>query len=361
MNDMMNGWMGNRVLVNSTPNAFHHVRRATYRLRIVNGSNARVYDLALSNGQEFTIIGTDGGLLESPIPVRNVRLAPGERLDLLVDFSTSSAGDNVKLVSAPYTAPVEMMSPVYPQGLAMDILTFTVTNETGPVFTPPSKLSEFPALPSLNGLRTRIFSLSMARGMGMGMRPQINGLTYNMERIDFTVVRGEFEIFEFRNTENAMFHPMHVHGRQFRVLSRSGGTLLPTDTGYKDTILVAPNETVRVLVQHSEYTGDFLLHCHNLEHEDEGMMMNYYISEVSSVDDTVESAIDIYPNPASTTVTIRSQAGGYKDLAIYDVSGRTVVTRTDVSNGEQVDIRHLTDGHYTLEYGSIQAALVVQH
>ena len=359
MNDMMNGWMGNRVLVNCTPNATQTVKRGTYRLRIVNASNARMYKLQLSNNQSFTLIGVDGGLLERPQVISNVMLSPAERIDILVDFSDAAPGADVRLVSAPFSAPVEMMAPVYPQGIALDVLRFTVSDQTAERYLPPDILSVLPETPNLSTVKTRAISLAMARGMGMGMRPTINGKTYDIDRVDFEVDAGGFEVWEFQNTENAMYHPMHIHGRQFRVLSRSGGSLLPTDLGLKDTVLVAPRETVRVLVHHSDYEGMFLFHCHNLEHEDEGMMQNYVIRRTTSVSDVSSTQMSLYPNPATDHVTIRSNGRQIDRVVIVDTQGRVVYEHDCVQDTLTISIAHLPVGLYTVTAGDNTAALSI--
>ncbi|MFN5378089.1 MAG: multicopper oxidase domain-containing protein, partial [Ignavibacteria bacterium] len=344
MNDMMNGWMGNRILVNGTPNTTHSVKRGAYRLRIVNASNARVYKLQFSNALPFTIIGTDGGLLEEPAVVTSVQLAPAERLDILVDFSTLAQGEIVRLISAPYTSPVEMMSPLYPQGIALDIMSFIGSGEQGIQYSVPAKLCTLPTVPEVT--TTRTFALAMSRGMGMGMRPTINGKTYDIDRVDFQVTGGTYEIWQFQNQENAMSHPMHIHGRQFRVLSRSNGALLPTDKGLKDTVLVGPSETVRVAVQHSEYPGLFLFHCHNLEHEDEGMMQNYTVFVPTGIEEREPTDTMLYPNPTADSFVVQSQALEHGGVTIYDSMGRLVKQLHSMVPGSPISVADLPSATY---------------
>jgi hypothetical protein len=105
----------------------------------------------------------------------------------------------------------------------------------------------------------------------------INGELFSMERVDFSVPFGDLEIWEYRNTGTDP-HPMHVHATRFQVLSRGNGAELPPeDAGWKDTVLVNPGETVRVITRFDTHAGVFLHHCHNLEHEDSGMMQNFEV------------------------------------------------------------------------------------
>jgi FtsP/CotA-like multicopper oxidase with cupredoxin domain len=107
---------------------------------------------------------------------------------------------------------------------------------------------------------------------------RINGLEYDVNRIDFQVPFGAVEKWVFTTNGNAP-HPVHVHGAPYQILSRTGGrgTLFPWEAGWKDTVLLADFETVEVLIRFDSYTGLYLLHCHKLEHEDMGMMSNFLV------------------------------------------------------------------------------------
>jgi spore coat protein A len=114
-----------------------------------------------------------------------------------------------------------------------------------------------------------------------GRQHAINGRLYELQRNDFTVPFGEMEVWEYRNLTHE-FHPMHVHGTQVQVLERRGlSTLAPEDAGWRDTVLVRPKETVRVLARFGAYTGAYVHHCHNLEHADNGMMQNFTVQEAA--------------------------------------------------------------------------------
>jgi blue copper oxidase len=248
------GFKGKVPLVNGTLKPELSVDRGVYRLRIVNGANARVFRLAFSNGAPFTIIGNDGGLLSAPATVSEVMLGMAERLDLLVDFGKLSAGTVVTLrcLSARW-----------------DLVRFRVTAIGGMAYTPPSYLSLIEPL-SASSQPTRTFTFD-------GMN-RINGKVYEMERIDFTVPFGVTERWRFKTGGNAP-HPVHVHGASFQVVSRTGGRgqVFAWERGWKDTVLLNDKETVDVLIRFSAYRGLYLLHCHQLEHEGAGMMANFEV------------------------------------------------------------------------------------
>ncbi|KAB7726462.1 multicopper oxidase domain-containing protein [Rudanella paleaurantiibacter] len=277
MNDVMMGYMGETVTVNGVAGALHNVATRFYRLRIVNGSNGRLYNLALSNDSPFWLIGTDGGLLAAPESVTSLLLAPGERADLLVDFSKATVGTEVFLRSNPFGG----ASAQGRQGF--NILRFVVNRTEAEPFRLPASLGTAPTLSAGAATQTRTFNIGVAMsGMNMGAMKgmhTINGKVYSMNRVDEQVKLGATEIWEFDNSAGDEPHPMHLHGTFFQVLSRTGGrnALTATEKGLKDTVLVMPGERVRILTQFNT-PGLFVFHCHNLEHEDDGMMLNYSVS-----------------------------------------------------------------------------------
>ncbi len=271
MMDLMSGYLGEVMLVNGTPDPWLSVDRGLYRLRLLNGSNARIYKVALSDGRPFHLIGTDGGLLPVPAGVTSVMLAPGQRLEILVDFSVYAAGASVMLKSLSFSGSGGMMGGSQ-QGTEMDLLRFYVdSTATGNALVPALLQPFLPMNPS-QASRTRVFTLAMS-----GMTHTINAQLFNMQRTDFTVPFGDVEIWEYRNTGTEP-HPMHAHAALCQVLSRSSvASLPPEDSGWKDTVLVNAGETVRVLTRFDTHPGLFVHHCHNLEHEDSGMMQNFEV------------------------------------------------------------------------------------
>ncbi len=270
MMDIMTGYLGDKILVNNTESPLLNVKTRFYRFRIVNGSNARIYDLALSNGSNFTIIGNDGGLLEKPVSVTHVLMSPGERLDILIDFSKMSLGTDIFLES--------IANNIANHGSAtFKILKFKIVTQEAETFKMPENLSAIAPLSISASKRTRTFELPSGHMMmGAGMHT-INGKTYNTNRIDETVTAGETEIWEINNALGDEPHPMHLHGVQFQVLEKTGGIIEPYERGWKDTILLKKGEKVKIIMRFPTEKGLFLMHCHNLEHEDDGMMMNFEI------------------------------------------------------------------------------------
>lgn len=249
------GFIGTDPLVNGTRNPFIAVDKAVYRFRILNGSNARVYRIALSNGALFTLIGNDGGLLPSAVAVSQITLAPAERLDVLLDLQNLNTGASIMLRCL---------------DAGWDLIEL---RGTGAVVSGPSIPTG-----SLSTIDNLIGPSTPTREFSFDGMTRINGQVYDINRTDFTVPHGQVERWRFRTNGNAP-HPVHIHGASFQVKSRTGGrgTLYPWESGWKDTVLLADRETVDILVRF-ERTGMYLIHCHQLAHEDQGMMSNFVVA-----------------------------------------------------------------------------------
>jgi FtsP/CotA-like multicopper oxidase with cupredoxin domain len=300
------GYLGNRILVNGALNATFSLEPRAYRLRILNGSNARTYKLAWSNNMPLKVIGTDGGLLPAVASRNYVMLMPGERVDLWADFS-SLARKQVILRSLAFDPGGGMMGggggggmggdgggggggggmgSGLPMGSAFDILTVNVGRKasTKPVLGPMPPLSvQYNASNVPNFATPRTFTLDMQQ-----MVWTINGRVYEMMEVadDEMVWLGDTESWEWINN-TPIPHPMHVHNVQFQVVQRSPSAFSSyatvnqgfVDTGWKDTVLVWPGERVKVAMKFDSYAGMYMYHCHILEHEDMTMMRNYMIMD----------------------------------------------------------------------------------
>lgn len=350
----MQGMLGDTVVANGTPDAYTTVKPALYRLRLLNGSNSRVYKLAFSDNRPFHIIASDGGLLEQPIEVQNAFFAPGERLDVLVDFSSVAPGSSVMLKSLPWAGETK---PRY-QGRDMDILRFDIQGEqqTGVI---PASLLPFVPIDPTTAARTRVFEFNMK-----GMDATVNNKIYAMQDVEAEVRFGETEIWEFYNRTNVQ-HPIHAHGVQFQVIHRSKGNLLPTDMGWKDTTLVMAQERLQVVVRFQEHKGMFLMHCHNLEHEDMGMMANFVISDTVDVADEAQgqqTAFSVAPNPARESTTLRfAESAQRRTLVLTTVDGRTVrsVVVEPGASLLELQLQGLAAGRYFCVFNGVSIPLSV--
>lgn len=295
MQQMM-GQLGDTVLVNLTPQPRLDIANRLYRFRILNGSNSRIYKLAFIHRGKmlpYAIIGTDAGLLDRPYPSQQVFLSPGERVDILFDASRLRAGDEVLLKSLAFDAMQGgMMGGMDGSNLALgaefEIMKLAVTRQDAATPSMPPRMLSTIARIDTRGAAVRNISLTMQR-----MRWLINGESFDMDRYPIRSRSNSIELWDIQNAKMSMPHPMHMHGFSFQVVSRrnspsqvrklvqdASGRLI-TDLGWKDTILVWPGEAVRIAIDFTNaYKGDqlYLFHCHNLEHEDQGMMVNHRVT-----------------------------------------------------------------------------------
>ena len=334
------GMLGDLVLVNGSVLPKEEVSNTLHRYRLYNVSNARTYDFALSDGSEFTVIGTDGGLLKEPVKVNHIKLGAAERVEIVIDFSKYSVGENVMLVSNAFNGDMmsqmgnssnsgisgmedigsssvmgssttsgmntmgsgisgndnSMINGVLSNGTGLVIMRFDITSSEAEDITLYSSLPETAAITTriseadaTNKGNERQFLMSMGsteQGMNssgeMQMSFVINGTPFDMNTINEFVPAGAKEIWSIRNM-SPMAHPFHAHAIQYQILTRNGIAASGTDLGWKDTFLVQPGETVRVIGDFSTAEGDYMYHCHILEHEDAGMMGYFRVGDTGNV------------------------------------------------------------------------------
>jgi FtsP/CotA-like multicopper oxidase with cupredoxin domain len=280
--DTMEGLIGNESFGNGINRPELKVDTAIYRFRILNGSNARIFRLARNDNKQLLIIGNDTGLLEKTMPVEYVDIAPGERIDMLIDLRDASVGDEVLLGSRGFfvSQGLAKFDDLNRQGHPMDLMRLHVTTKVRDRTKLPETLLPSGGPNPADSVNERFFKLTSNRDGSTRtmMQHQINGKTFQQGRIDETVPFGQTEIWTIKN-ENNFSHPMHLHGTHFRILSRTGGRgkVMPWEGGLKDTVLLHPEEEVKIAVKFEAHPGLFLLHCHNLEHEDIGMMLNIMV------------------------------------------------------------------------------------
>ncbi|WP_439273357.1 multicopper oxidase family protein [Pseudochrobactrum sp. HB0163] len=287
MADMMNGRIGDHVLVNGQKNPIMAANLGEKRrLRLFNATNARFLRLKFENAS-MTVIGTDGGLIEEPVAIDELLLTPAERVELIVAFDKPG---EARLTTLEYDR--GWMGPGKPDEAGMTLLTAHISDKPAAAMPPlPAKLRTIEALE--NPVVTRRFVLSEAMGgmnhgnmpmhamdhsgmapssRNMGMEFLINGAAFDMNRIDEVSKAGQVELWEIVN-EADMDHPFHVHGTQFQIVEyeKDGKVSSPAYRAWKDTVNITAGETVRILLR-QDLPGQRMYHCHILEHEQLGMM-----------------------------------------------------------------------------------------
>ncbi len=328
MMQRMRGFLGDQILINGRPDFELPVADRSYRLRLLNGSNSRIYKLAWDDGTPLHVIGVDGGLLERPETYDYVMLAPGERREIWIDFNGRPKGTELTMRSIPFSASMHggmmgggmmggrrggmmgggmmggrrggmmgggMMSKnQLPSGGEYPVLKFKIVKKAQNNDSLPKKLTRIKPLQlkdAANAGSPRTISLSMRH-----MSALLNGRSYKMNDVqpDEIIPLNTLQLIEFDNGYDGgmhgmmgMPHPMHFHGEQFQVAKRevNSGSRSNYETvskgfvnnGWKDTVLVMPGEKVTLLKPFNDFKGLFMYHCHNLEHEDMGMMRDFLI------------------------------------------------------------------------------------
>lgn len=293
-------FFGDFIVVNGKVWPYLDVRRGKYRFRIVNGSNTRTYTLRLTGpivGSNFSVpsqyIGSDLGLLASPVSIggglgrsSNVTIMPGERADIIIDFSIYSAGDVItmqNLADVPFPGGGDGPS-------ILNVMQFRVGSTIGHTGAIPSTLASVPRTPESEATVTRDFKLSKESDATCGHDMWlINQLMWD-DITDFPKL-GDTEIWRWIN-QSGVSHPMHMHLVEFQVLDRdgftvgAGGQIIPDGTptlpptwerGWKDTVQATPNQITRVIARFADYPGTFPFHCHILDHEDHEMMRQFTV------------------------------------------------------------------------------------
>lgn len=252
MND--DGTIGDTLLINGTLNPKLTVNKEKVRLRLLNGSNARNFTFKLNTGDPFVQIATDGGLLNEPVVLNEVTLTPSERAEIVVDFAQLNTEEGLAIINEDGSI----------------LLPFEVSDQSGAVSRLPGAMNDF----SLTDEEMNLPVTKKVELFGMMDMVTINGKKFDPERIDFTQQQGVTEVWEIYNKPDmmgGMIHPFHIHGAQFKIISRNGEAPPENEHGWKDSISVEPDERVKIAIQF-KHKGVYMFHCHILEHEDNGMM-----------------------------------------------------------------------------------------
>jgi FtsP/CotA-like multicopper oxidase with cupredoxin domain len=278
------GFLGDRMVVNGVVQPYPVIERRKYRLRFLNGSNARIYQMFLTDaaGRSYpmTQIATEGGLLAKPIPnVRSFELYLAQRVEVIVDFADPMF-NQIAASGQPFLYVENRMrqddgrKPDGVQNQGTKLLQFRL--EGGPVSTPPVPGTLRPFAPisdaELAAAERRSFKFDRSGGVFT-----INGEPVDIDRED-PVRRNVGQLWHFENDSGGWWHPNHVHSEFMRVIRRNGQPppLNEADgMARKDAVVMRQNENVDVYIKFRDFSGPFVAHCHNMEHEDHAMMMRF--------------------------------------------------------------------------------------
>ena len=262
------GFSGDTMVVNGAVQPYLHVVSRKYRLRLLNASNASDYSLQLQTSGSGTVvpfiqIGSDGELLPAPVLRTSLSISPGERADVVVDFSAVPITSSVVMINGSADS-VRLR-----QVMRFDVVDTALDDSTvGPILKP------IDPLPVAQAAQHREIVLSFD---GRRLAWVLNGKPFDAARVDFQPALNSVEVWTWIN-RSGMVHPMHLHNVQVQVLSRGSAAPPVWETGWKDTVPVNPGESVSVITRFTDYTGLYVFHCHKLEHEDHDMMGQFEVA-----------------------------------------------------------------------------------
>ncbi|WP_071783225.1 multicopper oxidase family protein [Rubidibacter lacunae] len=279
---------GDIPLVNGVPWPKMEVANRKYRFRVLNASASRAFQLALSRkadrltlGEKIAVIGSDGGLLEAPVvlttPYQTLEIGMAERYEVIIDFSQYEVGESVYLRNIGFTGSIDTDARIH------TLMRFDVVREEPDDSRIPNSLRAVERLPigDVDKVRTFRFERSFNQWL-------INGKGWNENRVDANPDVGDIEIWEFVNPGSGWFHPIHVHLIDMQMLDRNGMPVRPYERGWKDVFHVGEFEKVRVIGEFGPRNpkfvkgfirGKFMMHCHNLVHEDHSMMTVFEVGQ----------------------------------------------------------------------------------
>ena len=357
------------VLVNATIDPYVDLPAQVVRLRLLNGSSERVYNLGLSNGISFHLIGTDGGLLNAPVNLTRLKLAPGERAEILVNLQ-GLLGQTIQLMSYGSQLQSGTYGAAQPgMGPGQSIPNYTLNPLNGANFT-ILKINVIPGLPNgivsipnslvanspwpestSNASKTLTFSPQNMGPTAIVGPFFINNTLFNMDVINYQIPLNNVEVWTLQNN-TPIAHPFHLHNVPFYILDINGVAPPPELAGRKDVVLVPGGQgTVRFITKFEDFANPdvpYMYHCHMLTHEDGGMMGQFIVYDPESfIEEAEEDAFQPYPNPTSEILYIESTEK-IETLTIYSLDGKNKLSIQNPTSNE-INISHLEVGIYLIE------------
>ncbi len=356
---------GDYALANGTPKAQITLPKQMVRFRILNAEIERGYNLGFSDNRTFYVIGNDGGLLNAPVPLTRVKLMVGERVEILVNLGTNNVGDTLNM-RAFNSGQVFGFPGAEPQqsginGSLLNNKDFTVLHiivgatTTNPITAVPATLANNTYWTAADATVNRTITVTPGSGVGLS-EFYFNNANFNMTTINQTVNLNDIEKWTITNS-NIFSHAFHIHDVQFKIVSRSSGTVAAYESGWKDVLYLPKGESATFVAKFADYSDaihPFMYHCHFSNHEDGGMMGQFVVTgSMVGVQEQAGQPKDftLYPNPANGKLFISfddpTMVAYY--IKVFDAVGRNVymLPRPELQNG--IDISSLRAGVYTLQ------------
>lgn len=370
------------MMINGTIDPVLNAPAQVIRFRCLNGSSDRTYNLGLSTNANFYVIASDGGLLSQPVPTNRVRISPGERYELLIDLS-GMQGQTLYLMSYASQLTTGIIGAAQ-VGMGMAQLPGYAAN---PLNGADFNLLEIDVVaPTINAVTSipvqfqpvNVWSTGSAdtnRVLSFApevMGPQqmvegpftISGKSFDMDSINIYIPFNNTEIWSIVNN-TMVAHPFHVHDIQFNVIDRNGVAVSGIETGWKDVVLVRPQETVRIIAKFETFFDDnipYMYHCHLLHHEDEGMMGSFIVNSPTTTgianDNSYNDKVELFPNPAGEM--LYTNISKDVEFEIYNCAGQIIsqYTPSSIENRLVIQTSSLPDGMYFIRINTPDGIVV---
>ena len=373
---------GDYAMVNGTLNPQVSLPKQVVRLRLLNAEIQRAYNIGFSDNRTFYVIGNDDGLLETPIAVTRLALSTGERVEILVNLTSSTVGSTLDLKAYNSTAEIQLLTPGqstfgWPglegnpttptgnngpiNGGLLNNTTFNILHiniaaaTTGAITTIPSTLisNTYWTLADVTNTRT----ITVGGGNG-GTAFTLDGALYTTTMVPKSVNLNAVEKWTIVNN-NIFGHTFHLHDVPFKIISRTGGNIGTTvrtyEQGWKDSAWLPIGGSITFIAKFDDYsdsTWPYMYHCHALTHEDEGMMGQFVVN--SSLGINQESAttdFSLYPNPANDKIFINLKDASTEIyyVTVTTATGRVVMMLPQPEWQNGIDISSLASGVYILQ------------
>jgi len=367
--------MDTAIFVNGTLNPYFNAPAQVIRFRLLNGSSLRTYNFGFSNGQTFYQIATDGGLLDTSLALTRLKLSPGERAEILVNFSGMQS-QTLYLKSFASELPTGIYGAAIVgfgadtiheyndnvlNGADYNLMQINVVAAlASPITTIQNALIPYIPLNPISATNYRTIVMDTIRLLPIDPPNRaegpfgMNNQTFNMDSINEIVHLNTTEIWTLVN-KTLVAHPFHIHDIEFNIIEKSGLPPSPSETGWKDVVLVMPNDSVKFITKFTTFadnTTPYMYHCHLLHHEDDGMMGSFLVIDTTSstgiADINFENKFSIFPNPTTGILNINSKDNNKFSLILFNSIGKKIEETQSIQH-LQLNINNYPAGIYFIQ------------
>jgi len=369
--------MDTAIFVNGTLQAFFNAPSQVVRFRLLNGSSLRTYNFGLSNGQAFYQIATDGGMKDTSLELTRLQLSPGERAEILINFS-GMTGQTIYMKSFAS----ELSTGIYGadsvgnavneiheyeentlNGTDFNLLKLIIVMQTAnPVKSVPVNLIPYVPIHISSATKTRTIVFDTIRLLPADI-PNLaegpfgmNNKSFDMDYVNDTIDFNATEIWKLVNN-TLVAHPFHIHDIQFNVIEKNGKPTPKKEEGWKDVVLVMPHDSVKFITKFETFANNivpYMYHCHLLHHEDDGMMGSFLVIDKTSsagVSKIQKQTFSLFPNPVSENISIQFQNEIQSaEINVLNVLGETVLKENIInSKNTSINVADFTNGIYFIQ------------